>query len=103
MGETQIHTTFSSEKEIVDSILTYTKEPSPFEVRLYAVEVFKTLGFRAPKWIHHLISIFLSFASITNADILSMKQVAIYGLASQEQANLKASKLLLEQVHSLNF
>jgi len=40
---------------------------------LYAIEVIKTLGFKASHLIHELVTIFLSLTTITNADLTSQK------------------------------
>lgn len=57
---------------MIDPILPFIKDQSSMIARIYAVEVIKTLGFRNPHLIHELISIFLSLATIANADITTM-------------------------------
>jgi hypothetical protein len=65
-----IRSNFQSEKEIIDSIIPFLKaDTSSPALRLYSIEVIKTLGYKAPHWQNELISIFLSLASITNADL----------------------------------
>lgn len=64
---------FQSEKEIIDPIIGFIRDNNAPALRLYAVELIKILGFKSPHWLHELISIFLSFTAITNADIATMK------------------------------
>ena len=66
---------FTTEKELVDPIIIYLRDQSYPSLRLHAIEVIKTLGFKATIFIHELISIFLSFTTITNADLTALKQV----------------------------
>jgi len=74
----QIYKVFETERAILDPILGFMRSGSP-DVQIYIVEVCKTLAMRATNWVHQLISIFLSHTSIANADIVSIKQVPIYG------------------------
>ena len=97
---TELHARFSSEREIVDAILPYMGEPSPYQVRRCAVEVFKTLGAKSSNWIHSLISTFMSSVSIANADIMSGKQVFIY--ASDGKTDPQQAARLLDSVKTLD-
>ena len=65
-----LHTTFNSEREIVDAIVPYMSEPSPYQVRKCAIEVIKTLGANSYNWIHSLISTFMSCVSIVREKML---------------------------------
>ena len=65
---TTFHNIFLLEKELVNAINPYLRCTNSAEVRLYVVEMVKTIGFRAPRWIHNLVSYYLSMASIQNAD-----------------------------------
>ena len=73
-----LHAAFTHEKEIVDAIVPYMSEPSPYQVRKCAIEVIKTLGAKSYNWIHSLISTFMSSVQIANADIMSIQQSFIY-------------------------
>jgi len=55
---------YSNEKDILNAIGSYFRSPYSLEVRLFAVELVKSVGFRSPKWIHNLISFYLSMTSI---------------------------------------
>jgi len=68
---------FKSVREIIDPIIPYIKDNSP-AVRLYSLEIIKTLGFRAKSWIHELITIFLSLSTMTNADLTALRQVPVF-------------------------
>jgi len=45
-----VHDNFSDEKEVLDAITPWLRESDT--VKVYALEVVKTLGFRAPQWLH---------------------------------------------------
>jgi hypothetical protein len=73
----QIYKAFDNEGAILDPVMNFMKNGS--ETQTYCIEVVKTLSLRATNWVHQLISVFLSHTSIANADIVSIKQVPIYG------------------------
>lgn len=64
---------FTSEKEFIDPLMSYFKDSKSKQIKLYIVETIKLLSNKAPHLIHELISIFLSFTSITNADINALR------------------------------
>lgn len=68
---------FSRYQELVDPILLYVKDQTP-QVRVYAIDCLKTIGFRAKPWLAELISSIFSQINRANADILSMKQVPVF-------------------------
>ena len=65
---------FKTEKEVIDPLIPYIKDAS-LQVRLFAIELLKTLGFRAKPWTHALLTLFLSLSTMTNADLTSLRQV----------------------------
>lgn len=69
---------FTKFQEVVDPLLGYIKDQYSPQVKLYAIECIRTLGFRARPWITDMLSLFLSLTNITNADLQSLKQVPIY-------------------------
>ena len=75
-------------------------EPSSYQVRKCAIEVIKTLGTKSYKWIHSLISTFMSSVSIVNADIMSNQQSFIYTL--EQKTDVQAATRLLDNVRTLN-
>ena len=95
-----LHTTFTSERDVVDAIIPYMSEPNPYQVRKCAIEVIKTLGSKSSNWIHSLISAFMSSVSIANADIMSNQQSFIYVADQKTDAN-KAARLL-DNIRTLN-
>ena len=68
-----IKATFTNIKDVIDPIMPFVKDQSSSVLRVFAIEAFKILAFKAPHWLHELISIFLSLTTITNADITAMK------------------------------
>jgi hypothetical protein len=73
-----IRSNFATEKEIIDPLIPYIRDANTPALRVYAIEAIKTLGFKAPYWINELLSIFLSFTTITNADLTNLKYTPIY-------------------------
>lgn len=74
--------------------------PNPFTVRVTAVEVIKSLGGKVSAWTYSMITTLLSMVSISNADILSLKQEAVY--VSEAVQDKKARAEIIDQLRTLN-
>ena len=94
---------FPNEKDLIDAIIPYIKDQSNAALRLYAVEVIKTMGFKASHLIHELITIFLSLTTITNADLTSQRQV-LYNIYLTDKSQMRPeASALHESVVNLNY
>lgn len=62
----------------MDAVTIYMCQPSPLLVRTQAAEVIRTLGLKVNTWTHSMITQLLSMVTISNADILSLRQEAVY-------------------------
>lgn len=71
-------TNFSNEKELMDAVIIYMQAPTPYSVRTTTVDVIRTIGSKVNAWNHSMISTLLSMVTISSADILSLKQEAVY-------------------------
>ena len=58
--------------------MCFFKENVNQNVRDACFALVKVLGFRAPGWTHALFSLFLSLASINNADLLTLTPEAAF-------------------------
>ena len=74
--------------------------PNPFTVRVTAVEVIKSLGGKVSAWTYSMITTLLSMVSISNADILSLKQEAVY--VAEAVQDKKARAEIIDQLRTLN-
>ena len=93
MEGTAFHNVFQQDREVTNAVNPYLKFSRSLEVKLYAVELVKAIGFRAPRWIHNLISLYLSMASIQNADTQSLSQTIIYGSPVAEKVEVRRELL----------
>ena len=62
----------------MEALTIYMCQPSPLTVRNSAVEVIKTMGSKVSAWTHSMITSLLSQVTISNADIQSLRQDAVY-------------------------
>lgn len=95
-----VRSNFAQEKELVDPLAAIARDNNNPRLRTHAIEVFKTLAHRAPHWLHNLLTLFISFTSIANANLAAGKQVAVYSVTPEQ---MKASQhSMLASLNSLN-
>lgn len=99
MEPNTFHSVFQSERDLLQKANFHLTPAFPLEVKVQAVELIKVIGFRAPKWIHNLISTYLSLTSIQNADNQSLTQTPVYAGTIPEKSNLR--KELLDNCETL--
>ncbi|CDW72650.1 heat repeat-containing protein 5b [Stylonychia lemnae] len=102
LSSQELKKAFASEKELIDPIMPYIKDQQSHAVRMYGVEVIKTIGFRCSHLIHEIVSIFLSLATITNADLTSLRQVPILHLQADRNLMKPDQQVLHDNLANLN-
>ena len=78
----------------------YMQSPSPYSVRTNGVEVLKTLSRKVSSWSQSLITSLLSMVSMSNADLLSLKQEAVY--VAEAVKDKEARTQIIDQIRTLN-